>query len=85
MLRRRMSSARSFWQRCPSVPRSWELRAATSLTRLLRDQGRSADAAALLQPVYDGFDEGFETTDLKTAKALLAAPAEPNAPRTRIS
>jgi predicted ATPase/DNA-binding winged helix-turn-helix (wHTH) protein len=50
---------------------SWELRAATSLGRLLRDQGRSADAKALLQPVYDRFTEGFETTDLKTAKAFL--------------
>jgi predicted ATPase len=52
---------------------SWELRAATSLARLLRDQGRSADAMALLQPVYDRFTEGFETADLKTAKALLDA------------
>src|SRR5207237_1394698 len=38
---------------------SWELRAATSLARLLRDQGRSAEATALLQPVYDRFTEGF--------------------------
>jgi hypothetical protein len=53
---------------------SWELRAATSLARLLRDQGRSADALALLQPVYDRFTEGFETADLKAAKALLDAP-----------
>jgi len=50
---------------------SWELRAATSLARLLRDRGRSADAMALLQPVYDRFTEGFDTTDLKAAKALL--------------
>jgi predicted ATPase len=50
---------------------SWELRAATSLARLLRDQGSSADATALLQPVYDRFTEGFATTDLKAAKALL--------------
>jgi predicted ATPase len=50
---------------------SWELRAATSLARLLRDQGRSADATALLQPVYDRFTEGFATADLKAAKALL--------------
>jgi predicted ATPase len=50
---------------------SWELRAATSLARLLRDQGPSADALALLQPVYDRFTEGFGTADLKTAKALL--------------
>jgi predicted ATPase len=52
---------------------SWELRAATSLARLLRDQGRSAKALALLQPVYDRFTEGFETADLKAAKALLDA------------
>jgi predicted ATPase len=49
---------------------SWELPAAASLARLLRDQGRSADAVALLQPVYDRFTEGFETADLKAAKAL---------------
>jgi predicted ATPase len=50
---------------------SWELRAATSLARLLSDQGRSADATALLQPVYDQFTEGFDTADLKAAKTLL--------------
>jgi predicted ATPase len=48
-----------------------ELRAATSHARLMRDQGRSADAVALLQPVYDRFTEGFDTADLKAAKALL--------------
>jgi predicted ATPase len=51
---------------------SWELRAATSLAWLLCDQDRSADALALLQPVYDRFTEGFDTADLKSAKALLA-------------
>jgi predicted ATPase len=50
---------------------SWELRAATSLAGLLRD--RRADAMALLQPVYDRFTEGFNTADLKVAKALLDA------------
>jgi predicted ATPase len=50
-----------------------ELRAATSCARLLRDHGRPADAKALLQPVYDRFTEGFETADLKAAKALLDA------------
>jgi predicted ATPase/DNA-binding winged helix-turn-helix (wHTH) protein len=50
---------------------SWELRAATSFARLQSDQGRSADAAALLQPVYDRFTEGFTTADLRAAKALL--------------
>jgi hypothetical protein len=52
---------------------SWELRAATSFARLLRDQGRPADAMALLQPVYDRFTEGFETVDLQAAKALIDA------------
>jgi predicted ATPase len=52
---------------------SWQLRAATSLARLSRDQGRPADAMALLQPVYDRFAEGFDTADLKMAKALLDA------------
>jgi predicted ATPase len=64
---------------------SWELRAATSLARLMGDHGRSAEATALLQPVYARFTEGFDTTDLKAAKALLDALAEPNALRTRIS
>jgi hypothetical protein len=56
---------------------SWELSAATSLARLLRDQGRSADALTLLQPVHDRFTEGFDTSDLKAAKTLLDALAEP--------
>jgi predicted ATPase len=50
---------------------SWELRAVASLARLLRDQGRSADAIACLQPVYDRYTEGFGTADLITAKQLL--------------
>jgi predicted ATPase len=50
---------------------SWELRAATSLARLLHNQGRPADAAACLQPIYDRFTEGFGTADLVTAKQLL--------------
>ena len=50
---------------------SWELRAATSLARLLRDQDRSTEATALLKPVYDRFTEGFATADLTAAKALL--------------
>ena len=50
---------------------SWELRAATSLARLLRNQGRPADAIACLQPVYDRFTEGFGTADLIAAKQLL--------------
>jgi predicted ATPase len=50
---------------------SWELRAATSLARLWRDQNRTHAAREILAPVYDRFTEGFETTDLKAAKLLL--------------
>jgi predicted ATPase len=49
----------------------WELRAAASLARLHRDQGRPAEARDLLAPVYSWFTEGFGTPDLKEAKALL--------------
>jgi predicted ATPase len=49
----------------------WELRAAASLARLRRDQGLHAEARNLLAPVYDWFTEGFDTLDLKEAKALL--------------
>jgi predicted ATPase len=52
--------------------RSWELRAATSLARLWRDQGKPAEARDLLAPVYGWFTEGFDTADLKDAQALLA-------------
>ncbi|MGA2128441.1 MAG: winged helix-turn-helix domain-containing protein [Xanthobacteraceae bacterium] len=50
---------------------SWELRAATSLARLLSNQGHPADALACLQPVYDRFSEGFGTADLVAANRLL--------------
>jgi predicted ATPase/DNA-binding winged helix-turn-helix (wHTH) protein len=50
---------------------SWELRAATSLARLWRDQARSKEAHALLAPVYDRFTEGFATADLRAAKSLI--------------
>jgi predicted ATPase len=49
----------------------WELRAAASLARFRRDQGRCAEACDLLAPVYSWFTEGFDTPDLKEAKALL--------------
>jgi predicted ATPase len=49
----------------------WELRAAARLARLWRDQGRPANAMALLQPVYNRFTEWFGTADLRAAKALL--------------
>jgi len=51
--------------------RSLELRAATSLARLWDEQGRRADARDLLAPIYGWFTEGFDTADLKEAKALL--------------
>jgi predicted ATPase/DNA-binding winged helix-turn-helix (wHTH) protein len=50
---------------------SWVLRAATSLARLLRRQGRHGDAIACLRPVYDRLTEGFGTADLVAAKQLL--------------
>jgi predicted ATPase/DNA-binding winged helix-turn-helix (wHTH) protein len=53
---------------------SWELRAATSLARLLHDQKRSPEAIALLAPIYNRFTEGFETADLRAAKALIDGP-----------
>jgi predicted ATPase len=49
----------------------WELRAAVSLARLSRDRGRRAEARDFLAPVYGWFTEGFDTPDLKDAKALL--------------
>jgi predicted ATPase len=52
--------------------RSYELRAATSVARLWGEQGRRAEARDLLAPVYGWFTEGFDTADLKEAKALLA-------------
>ena len=57
--------------------KSWELRAATSLARLRRQQGRPQEAAALLAPILGWFKEGFDTTDLKEAKALLDNLTEP--------
>ena len=50
---------------------SWELRSATSLARLWRDQARTKEAHELLAPVYDRFTEGFDTVDVKAAKALV--------------
>src|SRR5262249_29284440 len=51
--------------------KSWELRAAMSMARLWRDQGKVREARELLAPVYGWFTEGFDTRDLKEAKALL--------------
>ena len=51
--------------------RGYELRAATSLARLWREQGRRSEARELLAPLYGWFTEGFDTVDLKEAKRLL--------------
>jgi predicted ATPase len=51
--------------------KSWELRAAASLARLWQQQGKRAEARALLAPLYDWFTEGLDTADLQEARALL--------------
>ena len=51
--------------------KAWELRATTSLARLLAKQGRRDEARAMLAEIYGWFTEGFDTADLKDAKALL--------------
>ena len=51
--------------------KSWELRTTISLARLYRDQGKQSEARSLLATIYAAFTEGFDTADLKEAKALL--------------
>jgi predicted ATPase len=51
--------------------KAWELRATTSLARLMRDTNRRDEARNMLGEVYNWFTEGFDTADLKDAKALL--------------
>jgi predicted ATPase len=68
--------AQAYFERALAVARqqqakSWELRAAMSLARLWRDQGKVGQARELLAPVYGWFTEGFDTRDLMDAKALL--------------
>ena len=68
--------AEEFYRKALTIARDqeaklWELRAAMSLARLRRDQGRHAEARDLLAPVYGWFTEGFDTPDLQEAKALL--------------
>jgi predicted ATPase len=68
--------AEAYFERALAVTRhqrakSWELRAAMSMALLWRDQGRPQQARDLLAPVYAWFTEGFDTRDLKEAKALL--------------
>jgi hypothetical protein len=60
---------------------SWELRAATSLARALRAQGRSSDAITCLRPIYHRFTEGFGTADLIAAKQLLDDLGDPRDPQ----
>ncbi|MEK6209390.1 MAG: AAA family ATPase [Pseudomonadota bacterium] len=56
---------------CQQQAKSWELRAATSYARLLKSQNRRKEALELLEPIYLWFTEGFDTKDLKEAKAML--------------
>jgi predicted ATPase len=70
------AKSEAYFERALTVARqqqakSWELRAAMSMARLWRDQGRRDEARELLAPVYGWFTEGFDTLDLKEAKALL--------------
>jgi predicted ATPase len=70
------AKAETYFQRARTIARqqqakSWELRAAMSLARLWRDQAKVQQARELLAPVYGWFTEGFDTRDLKEAKALL--------------
>jgi predicted ATPase len=76
LLSRGTASAGPYFERALAVARiqqakSWELRAAMSIARLWRDQGKRDEARELLAPVYGWFTEGFDTRDLKEAKALL--------------
>jgi predicted ATPase len=70
------AKAERYFERAIAVARqqqakSWELRAAMSMARLWRDQGKRDEARELLGPIYGWFTEGFDTLDLKEAKALL--------------
>jgi predicted ATPase len=71
------AKAQAYFERAIAISRaqqakSWELRAAMSMARLWRDQGKRGEARELLAPVHGWFTEGFDTLDLKEAKALLA-------------
>jgi predicted ATPase len=70
------AKAEGYYNRALAIARqqqakSWELRAALSLARLWRDLGKVRQARELLAPVYGWFTEGFDTRDLREAKALL--------------
>jgi predicted ATPase len=75
-LERDVAKAEAYFERALAVARqqqarSWELRAAMSMARLWRDQGKQQQARELLAPIYGWFTEGFDTRDLKDAKTLL--------------
>ena len=70
------AKAEGYFERALTVARqqrakSWELRATMSMAHLWRDQGKLSEARELLAPLYGWFTEGFDTCDLKEAKALL--------------
>jgi class 3 adenylate cyclase len=70
------AKAEGYFERALAIARkqqakSWQLRAAMSMARLWRDQGKQQQASELLAPVYAWFTEGFATLDLKEARALL--------------
>ena len=71
-----LAKAEAYFERALTIARtqqakSWELRAAMSMARLWRDQGKPQQARDLLAPVYNSFTEGFDTLDLRQAKVLL--------------
>ena len=82
------AKAEAYLERALAVARkqqakSFELRAAMSVARLWRDQGKPQQACEVLAPVYGCFTDGFDTLDLKEAKALLdALSPPPDAPLT---
>ena len=72
------AKAETYFERALAIARkqqakTWELRAAMSMARFWRDQGKAQQASELLAPIYGWFTEGFGTRDLKEAKALLDA------------
>jgi len=80
------AKAQAHFERALNIARaqkakSWELRAATSLARLWRDQGKRRQASDLLAPIHGWFTEGVDTLDLKQANDLLDELASPPLPR----
>jgi predicted ATPase len=70
------AKAQTYFERALAIAlaqhaKAWELRAGMSMARLWRDQGKRDEARDLLAPIYGWFTEGFDTIDLKQAKALL--------------